>query len=161
YAYFLTTDAAGRLAFPYLIGPRFYGQAPALANRSAFTIAKRRLELSASEARIEAGHPVRFRLEARTALGDPIRHFEYVHERPIHFLIASADLAEFDHIHPELAVDDSFEVTHTFGHGGRYRVWTDYSIPGEAPRVDEFDINVAGTAPAPHRLVASPALTQT
>jgi hypothetical protein len=160
YAYFLTTDAEGRLAFPYLIGPRFYGRVPKADAQRWFAIASKRLDLSASEPRIEAGHAVRFRLQARTAAGDPIRYFEYVHERPIHFLIASADLVEFDHIHPELANDDSYQVAYTFAHGGRYRIWADYSVPGEAPHVDEFDIDVIGPARLPRKLIAT-ALTQT
>jgi hypothetical protein len=161
YAYFLSTNAEGQLAYPYLIGPRFRGRvADSAGNRSLWSRLSSgglrrsggglrrsgggRLELSVSEARIAAGRTVRFRLAARTAVGDSIRHFEYVHERPIHLLIASADLAEFDHIHPELAPDDSYQVDYAFAHGGRYRMWADFSLPGESPRVDEFDVTVAG-----------------
>ena len=156
YAYFLTTDADGRLAFPYLIGPRFHGRVEGAAERRNWlAIAQRRLELSADATPIQAGKPVRFRLTAKDAHGESIREFEYVHERPIHFLVASDDLAEFDHIHPELAPDDSYQVTHTFAHGGRYRIWADYSLPGEAPYVDEFDLRVAGPARASRKLAAS------
>src|SRR5207249_2429850 len=88
------------------------------------------------------------------------RHFEYVHERPIHFLIASADLAEFDHIHPELTADESYDVSYTFAHGGRYRIWADYSLPGEAPRVDEFDVSVTGANRPSRKLIASSVLIQ-
>jgi hypothetical protein len=161
YAYFLTTNEDGRLAFPYLIGPRFYGHVQAPAGQTWYSLAQKRLQLSANQASIKAGEPVRFRLEAHDAAGEPIRHFEYVHERPIHFLITSADLAEFDHIHPELASDDSYEVAYTFAYGGKYRLWADYSLPGEAPHVDAFDIEVAGQALPPQSLRASAALVQT
>jgi hypothetical protein len=157
YAYFLTTDA-----YPYLIGPRYYGRttvARALVP-AVSKLVSTRLELTLACATIEAGHPVRLRLEARDASGDAIRHFEYVHEKPIHLLIASTDLAEFDHIHPELAPDDSYQVAYTFAHGGSYRIWADYSLPGEAPRIDEFDITVAGS-PRAHRNLAASNLTQT
>lgn len=155
YAYFLTTDDAGRLAFPYLIGPRFHGATETSA-AEFHTIGKQRLELSSASRDITAGTPVRFRLLARDAAGEPIRNFEWVHERPIHLLIASGDLAEFHHIHPELAAGDGYEVTHTFAHGGRYRLWADYSLPGEPPRVDSFDIDVSGPALAPQPLTPSP-----
>jgi hypothetical protein len=161
YAYFLTTEADGRLAFPYLIGPRFYGRLPDTAEQEWYPLASKRIDLRASVPQIEAGQSARFRLDARDAAGDSIRYFEYVHERPIHFLIASADLAEFDHIHPELTADDSYEVAYTFAHGGKYRIWADYSLPGESPRVDVFDIEVAGATRAPQKLVASLALNQT
>jgi len=156
YAYFLATDDSERLAFPYLIGPRFYGNLPAATDGVFFTISKQRIELSASESRLKAGHPIRFRLAARDTRGEPIRHFEYVHERPIHLLVASADLAEFDHIHPELTADDSYQVTYSFAHGGRYRMWADYSLPGEPPHVESFDVTVEGPTAGPRPLTASP-----
>jgi hypothetical protein len=74
----------------------------------------------------------------------PFRHLEFVHERPIHLIIVSDDLEDFQHIHPELAPEDFYEVTHRFAHGGRYRLWADFSLPGEAPRVESFDVVVAG-----------------
>jgi hypothetical protein len=163
YAYFLATNESGRLAYPYLVGPRFYGRAASVklaGGGDFFTLGKQRVELRASELPIRVGHAVRFRLEAGDASGERIRDFEYVHERPIHLLVASADLAEFDHIHPELAADDSYEVTHTFEHGGRYRIWADYSLPGEAPRVDVFDVNVEGSPRRPRKLAASQNLDQ-
>ncbi len=160
YAYFLATDAAGRLAFPYLIGPRFYGKVEAPPAKQWHTIARKRLTLSSDVVRIEAGRQVHFRLDARTASGDSVRHFEYVHERPIHFVIASADLAEFDHIHPELAGDDTYQVAYTFARGGRYRVWADYSLPGEAPHVDAFDIDVSGVNRPTQKLASSAEWTQ-
>ena len=154
YAYFLTTGDDGRLAFPYLIGPRFLGRVDASAERRYFPIAAGRVELAADRERIEAGRAVRLRLTARAPSGEHIRHFEFVHERPIHLIVVSEDLAEFAHIHPELAADDSYEVTHTFAHGGKYRIWADYSLPGEAPRVDAFDIAVEGERRAPQTISA-------
>jgi hypothetical protein len=140
YAYFLTTDASGRLAYPYLIGPRYYGAAPSASDPPFFSIGTRKnLQLSASTAKIIAGTEVRFRFEAAG-----VRHFEYVHERPIHFLIISSDLADFDHIHPQLTPGDRYEVAYTFPHGGAYRLWADFSLPGEAPRVESWDVIVAG-----------------
>jgi hypothetical protein len=146
YAYFLATDEAGRLAFPYLIGPRYYG---AVARESwkghpAGGAPDTRLRLETDTTRIEAGKPVRFRLTALDDHGEAIREFESVHEKPIHFLIASSDLAEFDHIHPELTPSDAYEVTHTFARAGHYKLWADYSLPGEAQHVDSFEVAVTG-----------------
>ena len=161
YAYFLSTDTAGRLAFPYLIGPRFHGRSTESAKGRWHSLRAKRMSLSASELPIKPGQPVQFRFEARSLGGDPIRHFEYTHERPIHLIITSADLAEFDHIHPKLMPDDSYNVEYTFAHGGKYRLWADYALPGEAPRVDQFDINVDGTGRAQQPLTQSSEFTQT
>jgi hypothetical protein len=143
YAYFLTTDEQGRLAYPYLLGPKYYGRYTIPAG-TWHKIAAQRIELSADIPRFEAGRSVRLRFCAPDRSGEPVRDFEYVHEQPIHLLAASADLAEFDHIHPELAEDDCYQVVHTFPHGGIYHLWADYSLPGEAPCVDEFAIRVDG-----------------
>jgi len=162
YAYFLTTDGAGRLAFPYLIGPRYHGRFASSVQPAAWhRLGSKRIGLFADVARIESGRSIRFRLQAATTAGEAIRSWEYVHERPVHLLIASADLAEFDHIHPELSADEGYEVAHTFRHAGRYRIWADYSLPGEPPRVEDFDITVAGAARPEQKLVPSSTLAGT
>ena len=153
YAYYLTTDPQGRLAYPYLIGPRYYGHFAAAAESPMAILASGRLTLSANSTSIHAGKSVRLRLEARDAAQENIRAFEYVHERPIHLLVASADLAEFDHIHPELTAGDAYELDYAFAHGGRYRLWADYSLPGEPPRVESFDVEVQGPTRPAQKLV--------
>lgn len=159
YAYFLASGEDGRLAYPYLIGPRFYGQvnvgAPAFHE-----IGRQRIVLRADTPRLTAGLAVRFQLEATDTAGEAIRDFEFVHEKPIHLMVVSADLEEFAHIHPELTAADSYEVSYTFAHGGSYRFWADYSLPGEAPRVESFDVTVDGPPRPAVRLVGS-ALTGT
>ena len=175
YAYFLATDAAGRLAFPYLMGLRFYGRVTGpgsavpeegradagVESGSWHTIGIKRVELAVSTARVEAGREVRFRMVALDSSGESTRHLEWVHERPVHMLIASQDLFTFAHIHPELTAVDTYEVAHTFPRGGRYRIWLDYSLPGESPRVEEFDLDVGGAAYAPRPLTESPVLART
>ena len=170
YAYFLTTDAQGRLAFPYLLAGRYFGEMagealtealrdeaaaetptlPGPFRKASGGSAALALESSA----LAANAPVRLRFQARRADGAPIRFLENVHERPLHLLIVSEDLAEFDHIHPELTADDRFEVVHRFRHGGRYRLYADFTPPGEAQRVEVFDLTIAG-APRP-RTALSP-----
>ena len=140
YAYFLATDTAGKLAFPYLIGPRYYGHISQQGRRFS-VIGKQRLEL--------AFNGTTFRLSATGKNGERIRHFEYVHEKPIHLLIASADLVVFDHIHPALTADNYYDVSYSFPSGGTYHLWADYSLPGESPHVERFTITVPGGKPNP------------
>jgi hypothetical protein len=151
YAYFLAADESGRLAYPYLIGPRYYGALPTapkldcspLGTRSNVQLSvcqqEPRASASGQTPQITMGTEIRFRLEVPAG-----RHFEYVHERPIHFLVISSDLADFDHIHPELAGGDRYEVAYTFARGGSYRLWADFSLPGEAPRIESWDVLVTG-----------------
>jgi hypothetical protein len=138
YAYFLSTDANGQFAYPYLLASQYYGKvSPDFS--APMPIAKRAgLTLSADTAAPQAGQSVTFSF-------DMSEHpLEYVHEKPIHLIVVSEDLADFSHIHPERTLGDSYHVVHTFEHGGHYRLYADFTAPGEGPRVEAFDIQVAG-----------------
>jgi len=155
YAYFLATDAAGRLAYPYLVGPRYYGEVASRARQRWLPLGERRLRLSIDQAP-RVHEAVTFRIEARERMsGETVRHFETVHERPIHFIVASQDLTEFHHLHPELAADESYQLQHMFQQSGKYHVWLDYSLPGEPPNIDEFAFTVPGRAPVAKPLVTT------
>ena len=103
-----------------------------------------KFELQAKGSALAAGQPIRLSFQARDTANKPVRHLEYVHERPLHLLLVSDDLAEFDHIHPELVAGDRYEVTHTFKHGGRYRLYADFTPPGAAQRIETFELSLAG-----------------
>jgi Cupredoxin-like domain len=90
-----------------------------------------------------------------------VRHLEFVHERPLHLLVVSEDLAEFAHIHPELVGGDRYEVTHTFAHGGRYRLYADYTPPGSAQRITNFSLTLPGQPRASQSLQPDAALLHT
>lgn len=153
YGYFLSTDERGRLTYPYLIGSRYYGKlgtAPgafgAATGQEAYrTRTRTRLRLQRDPV-VTAGRAARLRFTATDGSGEPIRDFEYVHERAIHLFVASEDLRDFAHIHPELIDGDAYEVAYTFPRSGRYRMWADYSLAGEPPHVDSFDVTVSGDA---------------
>lgn len=183
YAYFLTTDAAGRMAFPYLLAHSYHGQVSAEQLAEAFrdladgnpppsatplcheTLAPLRpsessLTLKTESANVQAGQPSLLSFQIRSPHGQPVRFLEYVHEKPMHLLIVSEDLAEFAHIHPELTVGDRYEVTHTFPHGGRYRLYADFTPPGEAQRIVSFTLNIEGRNRAKQELKADSELTK-
>jgi plastocyanin len=177
YAYFLSTDEAGRLAYPYLLAREYYGKlsadelraavqedgesfAPTPGNEitPALRAGQPKLLLRTDATTISAGTPTRLSFQVRTPQGAPIRFLEYVHERPLHLLVVSEDLAEFAHIHPALVAGDRYEVTHTFAHGGRYRLYADFTPPGFAGRVETFEITVAGKPRPAAALVADAVL---
>ena len=137
YAYFMTTDDAGRLAFPYLLASEFYGAVEAAANGGLAVVGSRNgVTLRAGQ--LAVGLPATLQLEM------PARFLENVHEKPIHMMIVSEDLAGFDHIHPELTAAGDWEVAYTFRRGGRHRMYLEFTAPGEGSRVEFFDVNVSG-----------------
>lgn len=180
YAYFLSTDEQGRLAFPYLIGGRYHGQISpheldlavldhevdvpdpdvslfdlTQADQAAF------IRFQAGPENITAGQPALLSFQLLDTTGEPIRSLEHVHERPIHLLVVSEDLSRFDHIHPELRSGDRYVVRHTFPVAGRYRLYADYTPPGGRQRVESFQIRVDGDSETVEPLLETDVLSQT
>lgn len=136
----------------------------ALAALTAAThapVALARAALATLPARPIAAVPAELRFTVTDARGRVVRFLENVHERPMHVIVVSRDLAEFAHIHPEPTLDGGYAVTHSFAHGGRYRVFADYTPPGSGTCVDAFDVDVAGPARAPRPPGADTVLERT
>jgi len=106
--------------------------------------AKPHAEFKTAPATVNAGEPATLGFTVKNAKGAAVRFLQFVHEKPLHLLVVSDDLAEFYHIHPELQMDDSYSVTHTFPHGGAYKLFADYTPPGSGQTVERFDLNVSG-----------------
>lgn len=151
YAYFLATSPEGKLAFPYLLAHEFYGryQSPAPLKADERKISFR------FAAPAQAGQEATLQFQVFDKKGQPIRHLEHVHERPIHLLIVSPDLAEFEHIHPEVNEYGLWQVKHRFPHGGRYRLYADFTPPGSNQRVEPFEVEIAGQRRSPAPLTAA------
>jgi hypothetical protein len=150
YAYFVSTDAQGQLAFPYLLASQYYGHVAADFSAPVRLAVRPEMTLASDFATPRAGVPVTFDFEMK---GHPL---EYVHEKAIHLIVVSGDLSEFSHIHPERTIGDSYHVVHTFEHGGHYRLYAEFTEPGEGPRIESFDIQVAGKPKLAVALSATP-----
>ena len=103
-----------------------------------------RLELTVRPSTVTAGEAVELSFQAMDPRGERIRFLELVHERPLHLLIVSEDLGDFDHVHPEQLVGTSYDLTHVFPHGGKFRLYANYTPPGSGALVETFTIDVAG-----------------
>ncbi|HKC64403.1 MAG TPA: hypothetical protein VKB86_12245, partial [Pyrinomonadaceae bacterium] len=117
-------------------------------------------ELRTEPSRVKADEPVKLSFLVKNGKGATVRFLQFVHEKPMHLLVVSEDLAEFYHIHPEMQVDDSYGVEHIFPHGGRYRLYADYTPPGSATIVEQFELNVDGPARTRESLTADASLTK-
>ena len=163
YAYFMTTDEAGRLAFPYLLAGHYRGSLTLRQLQEAWrdetmeeveqgereieSITPQqgfRMRLRLREGEVTTTSLTRFSFEVRSPAGGSIRHLENVHERPIHLLIVSEDLGVFHHLHPELAAGDRYEVYHRFTRKGRYRLYADYTPPGGGQQIVSYLVDVKG-----------------
>ena len=117
-------------------------------------------EFTTAPLTVNAGEPVGLSFLVKNAKGATVRFLQFVHEKPLHLLIVSEDLAEFYHIHPEMQVDDSYGVRHTFPYGGTYRLYADYTPPGAGTIVEQFELRVNGPTRPRAKLIADTDLTK-
>lgn len=112
------------------------------------------VEYKTEPAEVKAGEPAELRFEVRSASGGLVKEMEIVHEKPMHLLIVSEDLAEFYHVHPEQQADGTFKIPFTFPNGGAYRLYADLKPSGGAAIVKDFTQKVAGAPRAREALQA-------
>ena len=110
-------------------------------------------------AEIVAGRPFRLRLTVRHPDSRAvIRDFAVVHEKRFHMFVIGADLAHYDHVHPEQQPDGSWALDLTLPRSGRYRLYSDFLPSGGTPQVDNqplvtSDVEAGDMAAAEGRLV--------
>ena len=89
------------------------------------------LEIRTEPKAPRAGQPARLYLQVRDVdKKTVVQDFAEVHERIFHLFVVSDDLAEFDHIHPELGKKGSLEVDLTLRRAGRYQLYADF-VPAD------------------------------
>jgi len=104
-------------------------------------------ELS-TPAPLRAGTPAELTFAVKDAFGRNTGAMQIVHQRPMHVMIVSADLADFYHIHPTLSAGNVFRVTQAFPHGGDYRLFADFTPVGGGNHIESFSVNAQGAGRA-------------
>lgn len=90
--------------------------------------------------------------------GAPVESYEQLNERELHLIVASRDLAEFTHVHPDRDASGRWSVELPSLPGGSYRAFADFQPAG----ADEYTLGVdlvangAGEDPAPLFLSTRP-----
>jgi hypothetical protein len=120
-----------------------------------------RVDYKSEPAGIQAGTPVTLSFTVKDKQGATVKDLSIVHEKPIHLLVVSKDLAEFYHIHPEQQADGSYRVTHTFPNGGDYKLYADFTPQGAVQVVEQIDVKVSGAERAKVELVPDEKLEKT
>ncbi len=103
-----------------------------------------RAELKAEPAEIIPNQPAKLTVTVKNEGGAIVKDLQIVHEKPLHLIVVSDDLAEFYHLHPEPQADGSLSVNFTFQKGGRYFAFADYTPKGASQVVDRLPIEIAG-----------------
>lgn len=103
-----------------------------------------RVEYNSQPEQAQAGQPTTLTFTVKDQQGVTVKDLQIVHEKPMHLLIVSKDLAEFYHVHPEQSADGSYRVTHTFPNGGDYKLYADFTPQGAVQVVEQIEVRVAG-----------------
>jgi hypothetical protein len=81
---------------------------------------------------IAAGEPQRFRFQVLDPSGGTVTEFEDRHDRPMHLILVSDDLAHYAHLHPQLADDGPWSAELPALEAGSYRIIAD-TVPAHGP----------------------------
>ena len=120
-----------------------------------------RAELTTDQAEIKSDRPTTLILNIKNARGEVVRDLQTVHEKQIHLILVSDDLADFNHLHPEPQADGSYRVSFTFPHGGIYRLYADFTPSATNQIVERFSVTASGTPTPRVALVEDKSLTKT
>lgn len=94
-----------------------------------------------------AGKPVTLEMDIRYAdTEEPVREFELVHERLLHFIMTTEDMAWFEHQHPVRGNDGIFRLTWTFPRPGNYRLYADFTPADGDNQIKQLPFSVGGAS---------------
>lgn len=116
--------------------------------------AKFKAEFKSNPAEVKAGEQTELSFTVKNDKGEIVKDLPIVHEKPMHLLVVSDDLAEYYHIHPDPQADGSYKVPFTFTNGGNFKLYADFT-PKDSPQVVEnFMLKVSGNERAKVELKA-------
>ncbi len=107
----------------------------------------------APASRVLDGGPFAFRITG--ADGHAVTHFDVLHDRRLHLIVASRDLHQYAHLHPTMAPDGTWSVAVPDLPPGAYRAFADVQPTGGEHVTLGIDLTVPGTPPAVAPLVPS------
>ena len=102
--------------------------------------------------KIVVGKPATMVFTIKDPTGLPVTKVQEVHEKLLHLLIVSKDLAWFAHEHPAIQPDGTFTFAYTFPEAGEFVFYNDFTPPNVGQQVVQVPITVEGTAPAKRAL---------
>jgi hypothetical protein len=104
-----------------------------------------RLDVVSSPRTPKAGETVRLNfVVSHPETGARVRNYVLNHEKLFHLFIVSADMKEYQHIHPQLEADGSFKVETVLPRAGLYKLHSDFFPTGGTLQVLHRELATAG-----------------
>lgn len=173
----LAVVLAGGVGLGAAIGPLDAGDEPAhamteMSSTSTTSESQEGLEMPAGLSASEAGYTFTaddlsftpgvaeaFTFRIVGPDGAAVANFDTRHEKDLHLVVTSDDLASFQHLHPTLAGDGTWSINMALPRAGGYRAYADFAAAGAAPLTLAARLTAAGElAPQP---LPAPASTAT
>ena len=79
--------------------------------------------------------------------GSPVRSYDVLHDRELHLIVASRDLQQYQHVHPERDEHGRWTVDLDEMPAGAYRAFADFQASGADQYTLGVDLSVAGPTP--------------
>jgi hypothetical protein len=125
------------------------GQGAPIAPAAAPAQPAARLEVATNPGTVEPRQPTELTITLRdAATGAPITDLQLEHQRLVHLIVVSDDLALFSHEHPTPAGDGTFRLSYTFPSAGPYHLYADFVSATLGAQALGAPLTVAGTPPA-------------
>jgi hypothetical protein len=111
------------------------------------------VEVQPSRSPVRARVPVDLDFQIKDPAGFDATRLQVVHEKLLHLMIVSYDLADFEHVHPTPEAHGRFTLRHVFRSGGRYVLFHDFTPDSVGMQVVPVELAVEGSERAPTPLV--------
>jgi hypothetical protein len=104
-----------------------------------------KLALATKPLRPKVGEKARLRFViSNPQTGAHVKDYVLNHEKLFHLFIVSQDMTEYQHIHPRLERDGSFEIETVFPRAGLYKLHADFFPTGGTLQVLHRELSTAG-----------------
>jgi hypothetical protein len=131
---------------------------PPAASARGLAVSEDGVTLRLQTANLGRGRPSELRLSVVDRDGERVTDFEVEHEKRMHLIVVRRDGRGFQHLHPEMDRDGTWQTRAALPDAGAYRVFADFKRDGEAQTLAS-DLLVDGAAeyespPAPSSTAA-------
>lgn len=101
---------------------------------------------------LDAGQTNRFSFTIGGPEGRPLTAYERLHDRELHLIVVSSDLAEFHHVHPTRDGGGTWAIDLPSLQPGAHRAYADFQPRGGEQLTLGVNLTVPGQVPAPTKL---------
>jgi len=111
-------------------GDAMQGMKPLVAGADGTSASAGGLTLEPKRSVFSAGHTMRWKLHVIDRMGMTVTEFERDQTKLMHLIVIRSDLTDYQHLHPILGSDGTFEIGLRLPGAGSYRAIADFTTGG-------------------------------